>query len=193
MCCHLRTAVATWPLHLLVLRFNRLGMANKAVAIPEPRVIFSGPKRLWKTKHTLDVLLIEHQFYHVVELIAYDPAADVEPPRLYIDDRMLCARIDVGFVGNFIEQERENAIRRKERPDIDEYRRRAVDKARTDYILNRLSVASEESEPENFRVILQFTVSDMEDETGGPEVQEMIVLRPIKLRPYETHNRKLVT
>lgn len=158
-----------------------------------PRIIFAGPKCFWKTKHTLDILLVEHPFYRIVELIAYDPAADVEPPRLYIDNKMLCAMIDIGFVGSFVEQEKEKAIRRKQRPDLDEYRCAAMDKARIDYILHRLSVENEAVGKDGFKVYLQFTVSEMEDETGGPSVQEMVVLRPLKLQPYQTHHRKLVT
>lgn len=159
----------------------------------DKKVIFDGPKCFWKTKHTLDVIIIEHVGFNVIEVVAYDPVSDVEAPRLYLDDRNLRSKIDVVYVEKCIHYEKEIALRRKQAPDIQAYRSRAVDQARVDYILNRLVVEASSSENRILVVEIKFTLSDQDDERHVLEVGQMVISPPDGLLPFEkTHKRSLM-
>lgn len=60
---------------------------------PLTEVIFEGVKTFWKTKSSLDVLIIHHHFWDAIEVLAFDPAIDCQAPRIYLSYSDILAKI----------------------------------------------------------------------------------------------------
>jgi hypothetical protein len=60
------------------------------------KVLFEGTKTFWKTKNSVNLTIIEHHGHDVVEVVAYEPALQVEAPRLYLE---------IGRIIPFLDQE----------------------------------------------------------------------------------------
>jgi hypothetical protein len=60
------------------------------------KVLFEGTKTFWKTKNSVTLTIIEHHGHDVVEVVAYEPALQVEAPRLYLE---------IGRIIPFLDQE----------------------------------------------------------------------------------------
>lgn len=151
-----------------------------------PRVLYEGSKCFWRTRNTLDVTIVEHEDFAVVEVLAYDPGLDAEAPRLYLDDINLRSKVDATFIDRFVRLEKEKAMRKKITPDSRAYHQKAVDQARVDYILDRLFVKSLQADERKIVVELQFSFSDRDGETGGPGVGEMVIRRPHGMHPFQS-------
>ena len=48
-------------------------------------MIFRGTKTFWKTKNSIDVAIIAHPGYDVIEVLAFEPILKIEAPRSYLD------------------------------------------------------------------------------------------------------------
>jgi hypothetical protein len=48
-------------------------------------VIFEGTKTFWKTKNSVSLSVVYHRLRDVLEVVAFEPAIQVEAPRLYLD------------------------------------------------------------------------------------------------------------
>ena len=49
------------------------------------RLLFRGYKTFWKTKSSINIVIIEHSNQDIYEIIAYDPVLGQHAPRLHID------------------------------------------------------------------------------------------------------------
>jgi hypothetical protein len=60
------------------------------------KVLFVGTKTYWKTKNSINLTMVEHRGHDVIEVVAYEPAMQVEAPRLYLE---------IGRIIPFLDQE----------------------------------------------------------------------------------------
>lgn len=60
---------------------------------PASKVICQGVKRDWETRNTINVMLVEHSSFNVLEIITYDLMLDREAPRLYVNHKAVLARL----------------------------------------------------------------------------------------------------
>jgi hypothetical protein len=59
------------------------------------KVLFEGTKTFWKTKNSIRLTVIEHRLHDVLEVVAYEPAIQVEAPRLYLDIELIVSLLDL--------------------------------------------------------------------------------------------------
>ena len=150
------------------------------------RVIFEGPKVFWKTRVTLDIVIVEHTNFGVLEVIAFDAELKLEAPRLYIDQEDLQSMINQqNFIQRFVSLEKEKAARQNEAVEIVDITKRATDKATADYILDRICVMKYSKKEEVLTVEMQFDFSDRDLETEGHSVDKMVIARPSGMKQFE--------
>lgn len=53
------------------------------------KVLFRGTKTFWKTKNSIEIAVIDHCDFDIFEVVAFEPALQVEAPRLYVDAQVL--------------------------------------------------------------------------------------------------------
>ena len=75
-----------------------------------PRIIFQGVKFYWKTRNTVDILLVEHPSLHVMEIVTYDPMLDREAARIYVDSKAVVARLDHRDIEKQVHATRSNSL-----------------------------------------------------------------------------------
>ena len=56
---------------------------------PLTEILFEGRKTFWKTKSTVNILLVKHHLWDIVEVVAFDPVSEIEAPRIYINCKTL--------------------------------------------------------------------------------------------------------
>jgi hypothetical protein len=152
----------------------------------EPRVLYEGSKCFWKSRCTLDVIIVTHPEHKVVEVVAYEPTFDAEAPRIYLDDKVLRTKVDPAIVDKSLRTEKEKALRRHEAPNMALIIQNAEEKARIEYILNRLFIKYLSFEERKIVVELQFNFRDRDEETGGPDISTMIIAKPDDLTAFRS-------
>lgn len=58
------------------------------------RVIFQGEASLCLTGNIVDVILVEHPSFRVIEIVTYDHMIDREAPRLYVGSKAIIAELN---------------------------------------------------------------------------------------------------
>jgi hypothetical protein len=53
------------------------------------KVLFRGTKTFWKTKNRVEIAVIDHRDFDVLEVVAFEPVLQVEAPRIYVDAQVL--------------------------------------------------------------------------------------------------------
>lgn len=62
------------------------------------KLLFSGVKTFWKTKNSIEVVLLKHQGYEVLEIATYEPVFGVEAPRIYLDLQLIYPLLNTSHV-----------------------------------------------------------------------------------------------
>eukprot|EP00428_Durinskia_dybowskii_P066105 CAMPEP_0170370656 /NCGR_PEP_ID=MMETSP0117_2-20130122/8624_1 /TAXON_ID=400756 /ORGANISM="Durinskia baltica, Strain CSIRO CS-38" /LENGTH=487 /DNA_ID=CAMNT_0010625439 /DNA_START=129 /DNA_END=1592 /DNA_ORIENTATION=- len=57
--------------------------------VPLTRVIFEGRKTFWKTKNAINIIMVDHGLWDVIEIATFDPILMVESQRLYVNRKLL--------------------------------------------------------------------------------------------------------
>ena len=58
------------------------------------KMIFQGVKFYWRTRNTIDIMLVKHPTFNVMEIVTYDPIIDREAARLYLDSKAVIGKLD---------------------------------------------------------------------------------------------------
>ena len=147
------------------------------------RCIFDGTKFFWRSRTNLDVCIIEHGEVGVYEIIFYEPSCDVEARRVYIDQKLLRAKLDDEDIDSKLSFAKRNNV-----PLTEKFVASVVDKSITDYLLNRIKINQHIPEEKVLDVDIKF--SDLDSLTGTTE--SIFLLKPINLIPYRTKHHKLL-
>lgn len=146
--------------------------------------IHKGVKFYWRTRNTIDVLIVEHKAHKVIEIISYEPSIDREAERIYIDATFLRQRIDQTSIDDQLSFAFRNNV-----PLTEEYVRGINEKAESEYLLKRLFIAEFSADLKLIRVEIQFSSTDCDD----AEHRKLLCDRPEDLQVFKTpHYRSLV-
>lgn len=96
-------------------------------------VVFQGVKFFWRTRNTIDIMVVEHADLHITEIVAYDPAIDREAPRIYVDSDILLAKLDHGDIVAQLGFGQRNGVLITEET--------LTNKAKFDFIVSRLLIS----------------------------------------------------
>ena len=140
-------------------------------------VVFEGAKFFWRTRNTVDILIIEHKTHEIFELIVYDPSFDVEAPRIYIDSKTLMSRVDNEEIESKLSFAKRNGV-----PLTENFVAGVVNKVVSDYLLSRIIMKEYLTEEKKFLV----------DLTNG-DVCGVLNEKPQLVEEYETkHYQRLM-
>jgi hypothetical protein len=149
-------------------------------------VIFESSKCFWKSKCTLDVCIVHHSTFDVLEVIAFEPNIASESPRIFVDCNNLAHMINESDIQEHTKKLKEPFLRRKEVPDEAKLVAQARNEAKAELIMNRLQVEKYSVETRTLQMILVETVCDMEK--GRPR---LVCMRPPGMQTYQwTHTSK---
>lgn len=141
--------------------------------------IFDGVKFFWRTRTTIDILIVKHLAQNVIEIITYEPIIDKEADRIYIDAEVLSARIDTSVVDEQVSFALRNQIALNE-----EFVHGLTKTLEADYILERFFITNYDIEKSILNVAVQFTNCDM----TNPEVKLLFCAKPDELIPHEVEH-----
>jgi len=139
--------------------------------------IFEGSKLFPKVRKTLNVLIIEHTIFDVIEVIVTnEPCPDPAESRIYIDTEIL--DLKVGLIN-----------KDGERKNFDASCNHKIIQKKVKYIVDRLQATSYSEEKKIIEFCMQFTFADRdEDFESGVDADSMVIERPDALFPYKRHN-----
>jgi hypothetical protein len=142
-------------------------------------VIFESSKCFWRSRCTLDVCIVHHSTFDVLEVIAFEPNIVMESPRIFVDCNNLGHMIDESNIEDRTKMLKELFLRRKEVPDEAKLVAQARHEAKAELIMNRLQVEEYSVEARTLQMIIVETACDME--TGRPRI---VCTRPPGLKSY---------
>lgn len=143
--------------------------------------IFQGVKFFWRTRNSLDIIIIEHKSFNVTELIAYEPTIDREAPRLYLNTALLRTKIDHTAVDAQVSFAKRNNVSHTE-----EWIEGIYNKAKADYLLNRLFITEFSSENKVIKVEVQISSIAAESDADAEDKVPLMCERPTELRPFHS-------
>lgn len=150
-------------------------------------VIFQGSKCYWRTRNTVDIMLVLHNEFNVIEVITYEPTIDKEAPRIYLDNSILNTKIDQEEAQEKLRVAKELILRRREVPNAEKLLKEIINNAKTDYILNRLFIAEFAPEKRTIKVEIQFNFRDFDDaHEGGTDISLITCNKPADLQRYKS-------
>jgi len=148
-------------------------------------VVYQGSKLFWRTRHTIDVTIVQHIQSDITEIIAFKPAINVEAKRIYLNSSILRTKLDqVGIDSKF------SFAKQNDVPISVEFTDSVMNHAITDFILPRLVISELRKEERHFVVALEFRSSDKTSENGEDSIDDLLCLPAAELQPYETKNHK---
>ena len=158
-------------------------MSNDQVA----DVIFQGAKCFWRTRNTVDIMLVLHRGSSVIEVITYEPSFDKEAPRIYLDNTILNSKIDQNEVQEKLRLAKELILRRREVPNTEKLLKEIIDSAKTDYVLNRLFITEFTPEKRTIKVSIQFNFRDFDDaHASGTDISKIVCDKPTGLQRFKS-------
>lgn len=150
-------------------------------------IVFQGAKCFWRTRNTVDVIIVHHTTFDVFEIITYEPSFDKEAPRVYLDNAILNTKIDEDVVEEKLKAAKEPSLRRHEVPDTEKLRKEVINKEKAAYILNRLFITEFIPEKKMVKVEMQFNFRDHDDaHATGTDISLVACARPPGLQPYKS-------
>jgi len=150
-------------------------------------VIYEGNKFFWRKRITIDVVIVEHKEFDVTEVITYEPSIDREASRIYLDSLILSTKINQEEVAAKMTFARQHNV-----PHTMQFVNGVLNRATSDYILNRLFITEFSVDPKIFSVELQFNFRDRDVEFGGDNIDQLIREKPADLSPHEVLHHKAV-
>jgi hypothetical protein len=150
-------------------------------------VIYQGAKCFWRTRNTVDIIIVQHNEFNVLELITYEPSIDKEAPRIYLDNLVLDSKIDKAEVEVKLKEAKEPFLRRHEVPNAEKLLKDIITAAKINYVLNRVFVAELSPEKKVFKVEIQFNFRDHDEaHTSGVDISLVHCQKPPKLQPFKS-------
>lgn len=97
--------------------------------------IFEGTKLFWRTRNNLDICIIEHSDFNILEVVLYEPSIDVEAQRIYINLKVLKTKLNNEDI-----EEKLSFAKRNNIPLTEQFISGIMNKSISDYILNRMKI-----------------------------------------------------
>lgn len=138
--------------------------------------VFQGVKFFWRTRNSLDIIIMEHTDSNITELIAFEPTIDKESPRIYMDSSVLHSKIDHASIEAQLSFAKRNNV-----PITEEWISAITNKAKADFLLSRLVIVEFGQETRSIEVILQVPTIDAEH---GDDPKPLLCEKPAELKPF---------
>lgn len=151
-------------------------------------VIYKGAKTFWRSRATLEIILVSHREQKCIEVIGYNAKTDVEGPRIYIDSAALLSKFDTADIEARAENEKENRIRCRKSFDWDSLICDVRHQLMVQFITSRLNISPLENN--GFDLFLVQSYSDRVNESTGKI--DIICEKPVTLKPFPSDRKRVV-
>lgn len=142
------------------------------------KVIFKGTKSFWKTKSSLEVVIVEHRSLDVVEVITYDPCMEIEGDRIYlrISDLVVEMKSDElsSKVAPLLKLGKEGQLL-----VVD-----VIQKAKANYIMNHMFISEYLPVSKSLKIEIKSRFPEEETVNYRKEYPLLNCPRPVSLVPY---------
>lgn len=150
-------------------------------------VVYQGSKLFWRTRNTIDVTIVQHISLNITEIIAFEPSINVEAKRVYLNSKVLDAKLDQAEIDAKYSFAKQNNV-----PISTEFINSVVHRAIADFVLARLIISEFNREECRFEVNMEFRLSDRISVPSDNVGDQLVCERAAGLEPYETKNHKLL-
>lgn len=157
--------------HIQHLRFK--GMAAE--------VLKQGTKKFWKTKTSIEVLLVEHKELDILEIVCFDPITSQEAPRIYLLYSKLLPLISEEEIQYRLFELQEPILQRRGVIDNEALLKIVWNDAVYDYIDERLELHKKLAGSKAFHVNLRKPLP----EEGPQTINDLMCSAPPSLVPHE--------
>jgi hypothetical protein len=144
--------------------------------------VFDGTQFYWRTRTSVDVVILQHKSQRVFEVIVYEPVLDIEAPRLYLDETVLMTKVDHNEIDTKLSFAKRNNV-----PLTERFVSGIVHKAVADFILGRLVIQDLSVAEKKFVVGLRVDESEI---MLHPEYQELVCACPVGVIVQQTRHFK---
>lgn len=144
-------------------------------------MIYEGSKTMWRQRNTMDIYIVRHKLFQIVEIICYSPAVDQEANRIYVSQGLFKKKLSPNDLEVKMKQRIELFIRQKKPLIHDELLQLELDEQITQYIISRINLR----DSEKFEVTLsgQFICED-DIICEKPENMESFPIKFLKTSRY---------
>ena len=157
----------------------------KMTEVVKYSVVYQGSKLFWRTRHTIDITIVQHIQLDITEIIAFKPAINVEAKRIYLNSTILQKKLNQDEIDSKFSFAKQNNV-----PISVEFTDSVMHHAISDFILPRLIISELRKEERYFAVKVELRSSDRSPEDSGDSIDNLVCAQPAELQPYETKNHK---
>ncbi|KAJ1432815.1 hypothetical protein B484DRAFT_21193 [Ochromonadaceae sp. CCMP2298] len=126
----------------------------------ETEVLYQGCKNFWRKGAMVDIILVAHKNYGLIEVVTYAPRMDREAPRLYLNEDILFSLQDADKCEESLREAKEILLRQRKVSDKDKLKAEILKESKINYILNHLSTGEFSLETRRFIVGFEFNFRD---------------------------------
>lgn len=113
-------------------------------------VLHQGSKSYWKNGMFLEILLVEHLDFGVIEVIAFEPRKQLETNRLFVDSTKLRDTLSSDEINGRVKESIETENRRKMPINRSEIAKAVMNNFVKEFLMNRIRPANEDMQIELF-------------------------------------------
>jgi hypothetical protein len=159
------------------------------------KVIHQGTKQFWRFQCNLDITVINHEGLDCLEIATFNARTNVEAPRLYVDSKLLTAKIDSKAVSTNAEGMKGAHVKLGKSYSWSRLLSSSHQDSMIQYLMNRLAMLSpslsSESDPNEFRITLNQAYNDTIDPNTG-KLDILLAEKPKTLIPFPISWKRLV-
>jgi hypothetical protein len=145
-------------------------------------VAFDGTKFYWRTRNTVDVVIAHHKNCKTFEVIVYEPTLDKEAPRIYLNEDILMTKVDNNEIESKLSFAKRNNV-----PLTEKFVSGIVNKAVSDFVLNRLLIMELVASEKKFVMKLRIDENEI---MMQPDFGELVCSPPEALSLHQTKHFK---
>lgn len=149
------------------------------------KVIYEGSKSLWRQRINFDVFIVNHKLFKVIEVICFNPTADIEAPRIYLSPSKLKSKLDTSDIEDKVMSRKEFLIRQKKPIIYDDLMQEVVEDQIVLYITSKLNLKETEDKSGKFSVIVQ-QAGDVISSNDNIVCEKPTDLQPLMISYHKT-------
>jgi hypothetical protein len=167
----------------------KLKKATYAAPTKEVKVIYDGSKNFWRQRMSIDIYIVSHKIFHMIEIICFDHAAAFAAPRIYISKETLKPKLDSKDVEEKLRLRKEFFLRQRKPYVLEEILEDVLEDEIVHFIISKINLKEAANQLE---VVVTHQIHDALNPTAFVEV-DLRCEKPVDLHPFEIVYKKSTT
>lgn len=149
----------------------------------DEKMIYEGSKTFWRHRLTLDLYIVYHKMFHILEIISFHSQESFEAPRIYVPYPFVVNKLDSIELRDKIHHRKEYFHRKKNTVDERTIFDEVVEDMITHLITSRINVKKTQADSTSYELILSNGKAD------GAVDESILCDKPLDLQPLQiTHS-----